>query len=143
MINRYYFLFFLLGLQTGFSLKWQQYKAMFLKRFLNSKRDKKAIITQLVLPLLMVFCGLLLITSIPTRTNDPPRVLKLSNLSIDDVFTKAFFADYRNVSSDVKQGTLKVPNVALGSIYFFNFFNFIRLFSHSHYITLNKLNESC
>ena len=95
---------------------------MFLKRFLNSKRDKKAIITQLVLPLLMVLCGLLLITSIPTRTNDPPRVLKLSNLSIDDVFTKAFFADYRNVSSDVKQETLKVPNVALGSIFFIIFF---------------------
>ena len=123
---------------------------MFLKRFLNSKRDKKAIITQLVLPLLMVLCGLLLITSIPTRTNDQPRVLKLSNLSIDDVFTKAFFADYRNVSSDVKQETLKVPNVALGSIFFIiffyhiflSFFYFIRLFSHSHYITLNKLNKS-
>ena len=114
MISRYYFLFFLLGLQTGFSLEWQQYKAMFLKRFLNSKRDKKAIITQLVLPLLMVLFGLLLITSIPTRTNDPPRVLKLSNLSVDDVFTKAFFADYRNVSSDVKQETLKVLHVVLG-----------------------------
>ena len=96
---------------------------MFFKRFLNSKRDKKAIITQLVLPLFMVLCGLLLITSIPTRTNDPPRVLKLSNLSIDDVFTKAFFADYRNVSSDVKQETLKVPNVALGSIFLSYFFN--------------------
>ncbi|XP_073229976.1 phospholipid-transporting ATPase ABCA3-like [Porites lutea] len=104
------------GLQTGLSLKWQQYKAMFLKRFLNSKRDKKAIITQLVLPLLMVLFGLLLITSIPTRTNDPPRVLKLSNLSVDDVFTKAFFADYRNVSSDVKQGTLKNASNYLKSV---------------------------
>ena len=81
---------------------------MFMKRFLNSKRDKKAIITQLVLPLVMVLFGLLLITSIPTRDNDPPRVLILSNLSVDGVHTKAFFADFRNLSSAAKKETLKV-----------------------------------
>ena len=81
---------------------------MFMKRFLNTKRDKKAIITQLVLPLVMVLFGLLLITTIPTRDNDPPRVLTLSNLSVDGVYTRAFFADYRNLSSVVKKKTLKV-----------------------------------
>ena len=81
---------------------------MFMKRFLNSKRDKKAIITQLILPLVMVLFGLLLITTIPTRDNDPPRVLKLSNLSVDGVHTKAFFADFRNLSSADKEETLKV-----------------------------------
>ncbi|KAK3744739.1 hypothetical protein QZH41_017131, partial [Actinostola sp. cb2023] len=35
-------------LLKGFALKWQQYKAMLIKRFLNSKRDKKAVITQLL-----------------------------------------------------------------------------------------------
>lgn len=104
------------GLQTGLSLKWQQYKAMFLKRFLNSKRDKKAIITQLVLPVVMVLFGLLLITTIPTRDNDPPRVLKLSNLSVDGVHTKAFFADFRNRSSVVKQGTLEKTKTYLSSV---------------------------
>jgi len=89
-------------------LKWRQYKAMFIKRFLNSKRDKKAIITQLVLPLVMVLFGLLLITSIPTRENDPPRVLKLSNLSVDDIYTNSFFADYRSLSSSEKSSTFKV-----------------------------------
>ena len=101
-------MFILLGLETGFSLKWHQYKAMFMKRFLNSKRDKKAIITQLVLPIVMVLFGLLLITTIPTRDNDPPRVLKLSNLSVDDINTKAFFADYRNLGSAEKAATFKV-----------------------------------
>jgi len=101
-------MFVSLGLETGMKLKWHQYKAMFIKRFLNSKRDKKAIVTQLVLPLVMVLFGLLLITSIPTRDNDPPRVLKLSNLSVDDIYTKAFFADYRNLSSAEKSATFKV-----------------------------------
>ena len=92
------------------TLKWHQYKAMFIKRFLNSKRDKKAIITQLVLPLVMVLFGLLLITSIPTRENDPPRVLKLSNLSVENIFTNSFFADYRNLSSAEKSATFKVTS---------------------------------
>ena len=84
-----------------------------MKRFLNSKRDKKAIITQLVLPLIMVLFGLLLITTIPTRENDPPRVLKLSNLSVDGIHSKAFMADYRNLSSSEKEATFKVINVPI------------------------------
>ncbi|KAJ7352721.1 hypothetical protein OS493_034326 [Desmophyllum pertusum] len=104
------------GLETGFSLKWHQYKAMFMKRFLNSKRDKKAIITQLVLPIVMVLFGLLLITTIPTRDNDPPRVLKLSNLSVDDINTKAFFADYRNLGSAEKAATFKKAKTYLGGV---------------------------
>lgn len=105
------FLVCLLELETGFRLKWNQYRAMFMKRFLNSKRDKKAIITQLVLPIIMVIFGLLLITTIPTRENDPPRVLKLSNLSVDGVHTKAFFADYRNMSSSKKTATFEVREI--------------------------------
>ncbi|XP_015769367.1 PREDICTED: ATP-binding cassette sub-family A member 3-like [Acropora digitifera] len=104
------------GLQTGLSLRWQQYKAMFIKRFLNSKRDKKAIVTQLILPLLMVLFGLLLISSIPTRENDPPRVLKLSNLSVDEVHTRAFYADFRGKSSDAKQQTLEKAKAYLSSV---------------------------
>ena len=105
------FLVCLLELETGFRLKWNQYRAMFMKRFLNSKRDKKAIITQLVLPIIMVVFGLLLITTIPPRENDPPRVLKLSNLSVDGVHTKAFFADYRNMSSSKKTATFEVREI--------------------------------
>lgn len=103
-------------LETGFRLKWNQYRAMFMKRFLNSKRDKKAIITQLVLPIIMVVFGLLLITTIPTRENDPPRVLKLSNLSVDGVHTKAFFADYRNMSSSKKTATFEKAKTYLNDI---------------------------
>ena len=101
-------------LVSGFALKWQQYKAMVMKRFLNSKRDKKAIVTQLVLPLLMVLFGLLLITSVPVQENDPARVLKLSNLSVDGVNSKSFFADYRTVNTSTKDSTFKV-NYITGS----------------------------
>lgn len=119
----------LLGLQAGLSLKWQQYKAMFMKRFLNSKRDKKAIITQLILPLVMVLFGLLLITTIPARDNDPPRVLKLSNLSVDGVHTKAFFADFRNLSSAAKEETLKVIILTALLSVFKNWWNALELFA--------------
>ena len=81
---------------------------MFMKRFLNSKRDKKAIITQLLLPLILVLFGLLLITAIPVRENDVPRVLKLSNLSVDGVYSKSFVADYRNLNSSTKAATFQV-----------------------------------
>lgn len=114
-------------LETGMKLKWRQYKAMFIKRFLNSKRDKKAVITQLVLPLVMVLFGLLLITSIPTRENDPPRVLKLSNLSVDDIYTNSFFADYRNLSSAEKSATFKVTihHYAILLVELTNKYNFV------------------
>ncbi|KAK3732015.1 hypothetical protein QZH41_016886 [Actinostola sp. cb2023] len=81
-------------LLKGFALKWQQYKAMLIKRFLNSKRDKKAVIIQLLLPLVMVLFGLLIINSKPPNESEPPRLLTLSNLSTGGTNVHAFYADF-------------------------------------------------
>lgn len=69
---------------------------MLIKRFLNSKREKKLVLTQIILPLLMVLLGLLLIKTLQEpNTDEPPRVLKLSNLSIKKVPNTGFYADFR------------------------------------------------
>ncbi|XP_078344110.1 phospholipid-transporting ATPase ABCA3-like [Oculina patagonica] len=93
-------------LKSGLSLKWQQYKAMVIKRFLNSKREKKLVLTQFILPLLMVLLGLLLIKESEDRirTNEQPRVLRLSNLSIEGVPNIGFYADFRaNATASTKK----------------------------------------
>lgn len=97
-------------LKTGLSLKWQQYKAMLLKRFLNARREKKLVLTQLILPFLMVLLGLLLIKILQEPNKDePPRVLNLSNLSIKEVPNTGFYADFReNVNPKDKDLLLDV-----------------------------------
>ena len=95
-VLRCFDLFIFQELKTGVSLKWQQYKAMFMKRFLNARREKKLVLTQLILPFLMVLLGLLLIKTLqePSKS-EPPRVLNLSNLSIEGVPNTGFYADFR------------------------------------------------
>ena len=99
-------------LKTGLSLKWQQYKAMLVKRFLNARREKKLILTQLILPLVMVLLGLLLIKTLQEpNKNEPPRVLKLSNLSIEGVPNAGFYADFRrNIDSKTKKSLFDVSS---------------------------------
>ena len=107
--NNYHWLAFS-ELKTGLSLKWQQYKAMLVKRFLNSKREKKLLVTQIILPLLMVLLGLLLIKASQSETTDePPRVLKLSSLSIEGVPNIGFYADFRlNVTAVARKSLFDV-----------------------------------
>eukprot|EP00058_Branchiostoma_floridae_P014356 XP_002599844.1 hypothetical protein BRAFLDRAFT_95534 [Branchiostoma floridae] len=81
-------------LVKGCALKWQQFKAMILKRFLSAKRDKKALITQLILPLLFVLLGLLVSITFPARSSDPARVLNFANASANEQ-TTSLFADLR------------------------------------------------
>ncbi|CAH3155544.1 unnamed protein product [Porites evermanni] len=110
---------------TGLSLKWQQYKAMLLKRFLNARREKKLVLTQLILPLLMVCLTLLLIKTLQeSMQNEPPRILNLSNLSIKGVPNIGFYADFRpsvdpnkkNALFDVASKHLKDVKVTLKDI---------------------------
>ena len=69
---------------------------MLLKRFLNARREKKLVLTQLILPLLMVCLTLLLIKTLQeSMQNEPPRILNLSNLSIKGVPNIGFYADFR------------------------------------------------
>ena len=94
--------------QTGFAHKWQQYKAMLNKRFLNSKRDKKAVLTQLLLPCVLVLIGLITVINLDSNRKEPPRLLKLSNLSIGGVNTKAFYSYFGNASASTKASYLAV-----------------------------------
>ncbi|XP_070574888.1 phospholipid-transporting ATPase ABCA3-like [Ptychodera flava] len=81
---------------TGCSLKWQQFVAMFIKRFLNSKRDIKAVVTQLLLPLLFILFGLLVEVVNEPTASDPPLELTLSNLtSVEIGNLRGYHADLR------------------------------------------------
>ncbi|KAL9959228.1 hypothetical protein ACROYT_G036325 [Oculina patagonica] len=105
-------------LKAGLSLKWQQYKAMVVKRFLNSKREKKLVLTQIILPLLMVLLGLLLIKTLQEpNKNEPPRVLRLSNLSIKGLPNTGFYADFRhNATPSTKKKLFDVANEYLKDV---------------------------
>ena len=95
-------------LKTGLSLKWQQYKALLLKRFLNARREKKLVLTQLILPFLMVLLGLLLTLQEPSKS-EPLRVLNMSDLSITGCPNIGFYADFReNVNPKDKNLLLDV-----------------------------------
>ena len=72
-----------------------QFKAMFIKRFLNSKRQKGAAITQIILPIILVVFGLALMSSSTVDGNDPPRELSLSMLKTKEAKLTTFFADFR------------------------------------------------
>ncbi|XP_047137876.1 phospholipid-transporting ATPase ABCA3 isoform X1 [Hydra vulgaris] len=72
-----------------------QFQAMFIKRLLHSIREKKAVFTQIILPLLLVLIGLLLVTSSKnTQTDDPLLKLDLSMLKDRSSSLVAYFADY-------------------------------------------------
>ena len=81
---------------------------MFIKRFLNSLRQKVAIITQIILPLLLVLFGFLLAAVSDTKSDDPARTLTLAMLKDkEDVFT--FFADFQtNKSLSAKMETVSI-----------------------------------
>ena len=85
-----------------------KFKAMFLKRFLNSKREKKAIITQILLPLVMIIGGLTLTKVTSAKRAYPPLVLDLSMLNKGSVNPVALIADYRNGSGHDKAKWHKV-----------------------------------
>ncbi|XP_022107295.1 ATP-binding cassette sub-family A member 3-like isoform X2 [Acanthaster planci] len=87
-------------LHSGIRLKYHQFAAIFVKRFLYSRRDKKSLVTQFLLPLLFVVFGLLIIKTSGNTVSDPPRVMTLENISRHDPFVdvKLFYADLRNLS---------------------------------------------
>jgi len=86
---------------------------MLIKRFLNSKREKKLVLTQIILPLLMVLLGLLLIKTLQEpNTDEPSRVLTLSHLSIKNVPNTGFFADFRlNTSTSARKKLFNVSQM--------------------------------
>lgn len=69
---------------------------MFIKRFLNSKREKKALISQILLPLIMTIIGLALARVTPSQTEDPSRVIDLSKDLVAATTGNGYFADFRS-----------------------------------------------
>ena len=65
---------------TGCQLKATQFVAMFMKRFLNTKRDKKAVITQLIIPILLIILGFILQEYINSYPDETALTLQLSKL---------------------------------------------------------------
>ncbi|XP_077866667.1 phospholipid-transporting ATPase ABCA3-like [Saccoglossus kowalevskii] len=91
------------GYVTGFSLKWLQFKAIFIKRYLNSKRDIKALVTQIILPLLFIIFGLLVEVTVANAKSaqDPPLELTLTNLYESDVGNlQAYYTDLRTLNTE-------------------------------------------
>ena len=91
-------LFVYLDLVTGVSLKFLQFKAVFIKRFLCALRDKKSVITQFLLPIVFVLLGLILIKTSSEETDDKPRLLNLMNISLVAPSGSAniYYADLRS-----------------------------------------------
>ncbi|XP_065652510.1 phospholipid-transporting ATPase ABCA3 isoform X2 [Hydra vulgaris] len=70
---------------TGWTLSFQQWYAMFLKRFLQSKRYKAALISQLIMPGLFVMLALLIVKAMPKAEDAPPRLLDLNMFGSSNV----------------------------------------------------------
>ena len=82
---------------SGYVLWIQQFYALLVKRFLHSIRNWRAIIIQIVLPVMFILLGLILIETVPgVRDADELRMMSLpeSALIEDDIIT--FFAEFGN-----------------------------------------------
>ncbi|CAB4007510.1 ATP-binding cassette sub-family A member 3-like [Paramuricea clavata] len=86
-------------LMTGISLKIHQFKAMFMKRLLHSKRNKAALFTQFLLPLMMTLLGLAIAKSVKPISDEPSRMLGFKNLSVDNKLTNSMFASFSSKSN--------------------------------------------
>eukprot|EP00118_Oscarella_pearsei_P005154 m.23294 g.23294 ORF g.23294 m.23294 type:complete len:1794 (+) comp28455_c0_seq2:102-5483(+) len=90
---------------SGFSLWLQQFYAAYIKRFLNSKRDLAAVISQLLLPVVFTILALLVLKVAEFSGDDPPRRLTLSDLGP----TNGYVADLaQNHSWDLLKPAEKV-----------------------------------
>ena len=71
----------------------QQFYGLLVKRFLHSIRNWRAIITQLVVPILFILLGLVLVHTVPgTDAPDEPRSLNMPDSALeDDIIT--FYAE--------------------------------------------------
>ena len=85
------------ALNTGVRLWVQQFRAMVVKRALNTFRHFGIIVSQLVLPVVFVLLGLVFLKTLPSRlANDPPRPLTLKESS-PYTGIKMFYGDFGDV----------------------------------------------
>lgn len=89
-------------LNTGIVLWFQQFYALLIKRFLHSLRNWRAIITQIIIPIVFVTFGLVLIETVPGLTSqDAKRSLSMpkSALLEDKIIT--FYAELGSSSNAI------------------------------------------
>jgi len=73
----------------------QQFYGLLVKRFLHSIRNWRAIITQIVLPVIFILLGLILIETVPANTEeDEPRILNLPESALTDDNIITFLAEF-------------------------------------------------
>ena len=122
-------------------MKFHQFKAMFKKRLINSLRDKKAVITQFLLPLIMTIIGLTLAKIVPSVEDEPSRLLNFRNLSVDGKLTVVFLANFTSNPKFTLQVICRCCKVILFSLYL----KCVRLFRRSSLSTSmnNNNGNSC
>ena len=90
-------------LNTGIVLWFQQFYALLVKRFLHSIRNWRAIITQIIIPILFIILGLVLIETVPGRTsNDEKRLLSMPQSSLIEDRIMTFYAELGSSNSIFK-----------------------------------------
>eukprot|EP00051_Salpingoeca_urceolata_P015767 m.206008 g.206008 ORF g.206008 m.206008 type:complete len:2576 (+) comp18495_c0_seq1:570-8297(+) len=63
-------------------LPWlHRFKALFIKRFHNARRDRKALVSQVVLPAVFVWIALMVATAFPPGADRPPLTMSASEMS--------------------------------------------------------------
>lgn len=82
-------------LATGSALRWQQFRALFIKRYLHSKRHVKTLLAQTLLPVLFVIAALSIAKTGSELGNEPPRELRLDTYEPNNAFGTA-----RNTGGD-------------------------------------------
>lgn len=75
---------------TGSKLFVQKWRAMFVKRFLNFKRYKKAIVTQVLMPSFWTLMAMVVAKTFPQPTDSPARTMtaemfKANNVPFSDI----------------------------------------------------------
>lgn len=97
---------------SGLALTLQQFKAMIIKRMLHSRRDKYAIITQLLLPLVFTVFALVVAKTYPGYTDAPAR--SFANITATYGANNVMFTDRASSSADpsnVTEGLADVLNL--------------------------------
>ena len=76
--------------------KWlQQYRAMFIKRYINFKRFRVGLFCQVVLPMLFVVIGLVVVAVVALPDDlDPPRSLDIKTSSPNSMNITLFFGQF-------------------------------------------------
>ena len=84
-------------LNSGYVLWIQQFYGLLVKRFLHSIRNWRAVIIQVVLPVMFILLGLILIETVPSVSDpDELREMSLTESALDEDDITTFFADFGN-----------------------------------------------